>query len=95
MTIIFPNPNAPPPADPAGMTVMYAGTPEDKKDKAVEEMLSEYGVKKRGEEYDSFKSGHRFLFYDIPRKYLPHAIRKLKLSNFYSEEGALYEKQRK
>lgn len=80
----FPDLDKPPPSATAQLKITYNGEVEEKKDLAIGELLREYDAKflRRIED----RLGRLFL-YEIPRKYLIHAVRKLRRANFAATEG--------
>lgn len=88
MTLKFPDPDKPPPNDPAHIEIGYYGEVDEKKDNAIGELLQEYGAKF----LTLLQNEKRRVFvYSISRKYLIHAVRKLKRTNFSVIEGAGYD----
>lgn len=85
MTLKFPDPDRPPPSDPAIMQVYYSGDLDAKKDTAVVELLREYDAKQI-KVWDS--TDKRTFTYAIARRYLVHAANKLKRANFLVIEGS-------
>lgn len=83
--IKFPDPDRPPPSSIAVIHVGYSGALDDAKDKAIPNLLNEYGVRLIGVIKDD--NANRFLKYTIPRKYLIHATVKLRNAGFFAQEG--------
>lgn len=80
----FPDVGQSSPSAFARMRITYPGDIDEKKDAAIRELLREYDAKFLRLTEDS--KGRLFI-YEIPRKYLIHAINKLRRANFTTTEG--------